>query len=131
MTLITDIREGINEGLAEVGYSAKFRRATVGSWTSTSTPSKGKALTNVDYTVLVAISSYKDDEYDESFIQRGDKKVEVALDSTTDKDGVAVAAFVPEVTDFFVDGSEIWKIVNVQLAYIGSTVVHATVQVRK
>lgn len=131
MTLITDIRGGINEGLAEVGYSAKFRRATVGSWTSTSTPSKGKTITNVDYTVLVAISSYKDDEYDESFIQRGDKKVEVALDSATDKDGTAVTNFVPEATDFFVDGSEIWKVINVHVAYIGSTAVHATVQIRK
>lgn len=104
----------------EFGRTVVFRSVDQGTFDASTNSRTGNSVTNTN--VKAVITDYRERQINDETIRRGDKRVMIA--------GAALSS-APETNDIIVDGSEVYRIINVETIQPGDTVLLYKLQVRK
>lgn len=120
MTFYSEMQGVANELLTEFGDTWTLRRVNKGTYNPSTNTRTTDSTDN--YSVKCVRQNYKNNQIDGENIQNGDILLLV------DAYGLEIT---PDTTDIFINSSETWQIVNIELIKPGDTIVMYKIQVRQ
>ena len=115
----------------ENGRSLTLQREDQANFTDPAQPWRTSTTTNkVTLPLLGVFVEYEKEDFDGSLVRRGDKRVLVAA-KDTDDNRTGTENINIEDFDTILDGTEIWKIITVNIVEPGSLRILYDIQVRK
>lgn len=131
MVDFTSLRLTAERLILENGRTLTLKREDQVTFDDPNQPWRTSSLTNqVSLAVLGVFTEYEKEDFDGSLVRRGDKRVLVAAkdteDAQTGTENIKIEDF-----DTLLDGTEVWKIITVEVIEPGSLRILYDIQVRK
>jgi len=120
-TIASDIKSAIQDVADDIGKQITVRRITKGALVNATKPSLGYSETVSNHNGDCIVFDYESELIDGTIIKEGDRGIVISLDDFS---------IIPTTKDFIIDGTEQWKIVDVNLTEIAGVDCVCTLQTR-
>jgi hypothetical protein len=123
MTFYTESIADAKELIEEAGRSTILRQNTNVTAEDALQPWDGVGTTNLDTTVIGVFLNYHQKYFNQTLVRMGDQQLLLAASS--------LDTIVPNLRDTIVDGTDIWKVVDIMPLKPGAEVIMYTLLIRK